>query len=121
MGWKKYLHCFCVLLLIYLFNILHLDSNKTEMKDAERIAFDYLRTDPSHRDTDTPIIKTKQMHEPIHFIGFFGPWDKNFWTVNISRFGQKKYIFFYISQSHLMKQRNQCYMLIIDLKFMQNL
>ena len=53
------------------------------MKDAERIAYDYLRTDPSHRDPDTPIIKTKQMHEPIHFIGFFGPWDRNYWTVKI--------------------------------------
>jgi hypothetical protein len=59
----------------------HLDSNKTEVKDAERIAHDYLNTDPSHRDPDTPIIKTKQMHEPIHFIGFFGPWDRNYWTV----------------------------------------
>lgn len=56
------------------------------MKDAERIAFDYLRTDPSHRDPDTPIIKTKQMHEPIHFIGFFGPWDKNYWTVKDKSF-----------------------------------
>lgn len=64
-------------------NVL-LDSNKTEMKDAERIAYDYLRTDPSNRDPDTPIIKTKQMHEPIHFIGFFGPWDRNFWTVTLS-------------------------------------
>lgn len=52
------------------------------MKDAERIAYDYLRTDPSHRDPDTPIIKTKQMYEPIHFIGFFGPWDRDYWTVN---------------------------------------
>ncbi len=51
------------------------------MKDAERIAYDYLRADPSHRDPDTPIIKTKQMHEPIHFIGFFGPWDRNYWAV----------------------------------------
>jgi hypothetical protein len=51
------------------------------MKDAEQIAHDYLRTDPSHRDPDTPILKTKQMHEPIHFIGFFGPWDRNYWTV----------------------------------------
>lgn len=58
-----------------------LDANKNELKDAEKIAFDYLRTDPSHRDPDTPIIKTKQMHEPIHFIGFFGPWDRNYWTV----------------------------------------
>ncbi|CAF1325577.1 unnamed protein product [Rotaria sordida] len=56
------------------------NSNKTEMKDAERIAYDYLRTDPSHRDSDTPIIKTKQMYEPIHFTGFFGPWDRNYWT-----------------------------------------
>jgi hypothetical protein len=64
-----------------IFYYLNLDSNKTEMKDAERIAYDYLRVDPSHRDPDTPIIKTKQMHEPIHFIGFFGPWDRNYWAV----------------------------------------
>ncbi len=66
---------------IYILN-KNIDSNKTEMKDAERIANDYLRTDPSHRDPDTPILKTKQMHEPVHFIGFFGPWDRNYWTVN---------------------------------------
>ncbi|CAM4856581.1 unnamed protein product [Rotaria socialis] len=59
-------------------------SNKTEMKDAERIVFDYLRTDPSHRDSDTPIMKTKQTYEPIHFTGFFGPWDKNYWTTKSS-------------------------------------
>ena len=68
-------------------NHVYLDSNKTELKDAERIAHDYLQTDPSHRDPDTPIIKTKQTHEPIHFIGFFGPWDRNYWTVkNITCF-----------------------------------
>jgi hypothetical protein len=62
------------------------------MKDAERIAYDYLRTDPSHRDPDTPIIKTKQMHEPIHFIGFFGPWDRNYWTVKNFIY-KKKFVF----------------------------
>ncbi len=66
------------------------------MKDAERIAYDYLRADPSHRDPDTPIIKTKQMHEPIHFIGFFGPWDRNYWTVknllNLNNFFFVNYI-----------------------------
>jgi hypothetical protein len=67
--------------LFLIFKKKHLDSNKTEVRDAERIAHDYLHTDPSHRDPDTPIIKTKQMHEPIHFIGFFGPWDRNYWTV----------------------------------------
>jgi hypothetical protein len=71
---------------VFIWNIFHqincIDSNKTEIKDAERIAYDYLRTDPSHRDPDTPIMKTKQSHEPIHFTGFFGPWDRNYWTVN---------------------------------------
>ncbi|CAF1239030.1 unnamed protein product [Adineta steineri] len=56
------------------------NANKTEMKDAEQIAYNYLRTDPSHRDPDTPIIKTKQMYEPVHFTGFFGPWDRDYWT-----------------------------------------
>jgi hypothetical protein len=91
------------------------------MKDAERIAYDYLHTDPSHRDPDTPIIKTKQMHEPIHFIGFFGPWDRNYWTVN-NLFLLIKFLFISsLSQNHHMKQQNRYYLLIIVQKFMQNL
>jgi hypothetical protein len=93
------------------------------MKDAERIAYDYLHTDPSHRDPDTPIIKTKQAHEPIHFTGFFGPWDRNYWTVN-KRFSiQTKTIFvhLFLSQNHHMKRQNLYYMLIIVQKFMLNL
>jgi hypothetical protein len=66
------------------------------MKDAERIAYDYLHTDPSHRDPDTPIIKTKQAHEPVHFTGFFGPWDRNYWTVNkLFLFKQRQLLFIY--------------------------
>ena len=98
------------------------------MKDAERIAHDYLHTDPSHRDPDTPIIKTKQMHEPIHFIGFFGPWDRDYWTVSNSIFPRSinycfsfcSIVFFYTSRNRPMKNANRVYMLIIDLKSMRN-
>ncbi|CAF1537148.1 unnamed protein product, partial [Didymodactylos carnosus] len=60
------------------------NANKNEKRDAEKIAFDYLKTDPSHRDPDTPIIKTKQGTEPIHFTGFFGYWDREFWNTKSS-------------------------------------
>ena len=98
----------------------NLDSNKIELKDAERIAHDYLHTDPSHRDPDTLIIKTKQMHEPIHFIGFFGPWDRNYWTVRTSIHCQSILISFVYSRNHLMKKPNRIYMLTIVQKFTLN-
>ncbi|CAF0805451.1 unnamed protein product, partial [Didymodactylos carnosus] len=60
------------------------DSNKTEKRNAEKIAIDYLKTDPSHRDPDIPIIKTKQSLEPLHFTGFFGYWDREFWNTKSS-------------------------------------
>jgi hypothetical protein len=94
------------------------------VKDAERIAHDYLHTDPSHRDPDTPIIKTKQMHEPIHFIGFFGPWDRNYWTVKNIIIFPIVFLFnrlcFFFSRNHPMKQQNRYYMPIIIRKFMLN-
>ena len=92
MDWKKYEYNGFYFLQNVFFSTLNLDSNKTEIKDAERIAFDYLRSDPSHRDLDTPIIKTKQAYEPIHFTGFFGPWDKNYWTVTSCHYFCRRFI-----------------------------
>lgn len=98
----------------------NLDSNKIELKDAERIAHDYLHTDPSHRDLDTPIIKTKQMHEPIHFIGFFGPWDRNYWTVRIFIHCQSILVSLVYSRNHPMKKLNRVSMRTIVQKFTLN-
>jgi hypothetical protein len=53
-------------------------SNKQELEESERIAFEYLRTDPSQRSTDIPIVRIRQGSEPPSFTGFFGTWDVNF-------------------------------------------
>ncbi|CAF0715415.1 unnamed protein product [Brachionus calyciflorus] len=51
------------------------NSNKTEKDEIEKIAFDYLKNDPSQRSLDIPIYKIKQDFEPPIFTGFFGHWD----------------------------------------------
>ena len=60
-------------------------SNKEEQKLALEAAQQYLQTDPSGRDVDTPIVVVKQFYEPIHFIGFFGSWNKTLWNVSTSQ------------------------------------
>ncbi|XP_050417985.1 advillin isoform X1 [Patella vulgata] len=56
------------------------DANAQEKKEAERVALEYLKTDPSGRDEDTPIIRIKQGREPPSFTGFFGVWDREMWS-----------------------------------------
>ena len=56
-------------------------SNKQESEESERIAFDYIRTDPSMRGTDLPIFKIRQGMEPSIFTGFFGVWDQTTFQV----------------------------------------
>jgi hypothetical protein len=51
------------------------DSNKQEKEEADRIVFDYLKTDPSQRGTGLPVYKIKQGLEPPIFSGFFAAWD----------------------------------------------
>ncbi|KAK2189393.1 hypothetical protein NP493_107g00027, partial [Ridgeia piscesae] len=41
---------------------------------------EYLETDPSGRDTDTPIFIVKQGYEPPDFVGYFGVWDRELWS-----------------------------------------
>lgn len=53
-------------------------SNKQEIEESERIAFEYLRTDPSQRPTDIPIVRINQGLEPANFTGFFGTWDSHY-------------------------------------------
>jgi len=38
-------------------------------------------TDPSGRDKDTPVYLIKQGLEPPDFIGYFGVWDRDLWSV----------------------------------------
>ncbi|KAJ9589746.1 hypothetical protein L9F63_017048 [Diploptera punctata] len=58
------------------------DSNKEERDKSVRTAMEYLMSDPSSRDENTPIIKVKQGFEPPTFTGFFGIWDTTLWNDN---------------------------------------
>jgi len=42
---------------------------------------DYVETDPSGRDKGTPVFLIKQGLEPPDFIGYFGVWDRDLWSV----------------------------------------
>uniref|UniRef100_T1IV90 HP domain-containing protein n=1 Tax=Strigamia maritima TaxID=126957 RepID=T1IV90_STRMM len=55
-------------------------SNAEERQKAEKTAEEYLRTDPSGRDLNTPIYRIKQGFEPPNFTGFFGIWDRSVWN-----------------------------------------
>lgn len=49
------------------------------------MAQEYLRTHPSGRDLDTPIIVVKQGYEPPTFTGWFLAWDPLNWDVSPGR------------------------------------
>uniref|UniRef100_A0A8C0GU40 Villin-1 n=1 Tax=Chelonoidis abingdonii TaxID=106734 RepID=A0A8C0GU40_CHEAB len=55
-------------------------ANETEKKEAAVMAQEYLRTHPSGRDPDTPIIVVKQGYEPPTFTGWFLAWDPLKWS-----------------------------------------
>ena len=57
-------------------------TQQVEQKGAIDIVFDYLKTDPAGRSTDTTIIKIQQGFEPPTFTGFFGAWNNNLWNVS---------------------------------------
>uniref|UniRef100_A0A8C0IQ61 Villin-1 n=1 Tax=Chelonoidis abingdonii TaxID=106734 RepID=A0A8C0IQ61_CHEAB len=57
-------------------------ANETEKKEAAVMAQEYLRTHPSGRDPDTPIIVVKQGYEPPTFTGWFLAWDPLKWSVS---------------------------------------
>uniref|UniRef100_A0A8D8W0P4 Advillin n=1 Tax=Cacopsylla melanoneura TaxID=428564 RepID=A0A8D8W0P4_9HEMI len=54
-------------------------ANRDEIKESTNLAIEYLKTDPSNRDLDTPIMVIKQGYEPATFRGWFGPWDPDLW------------------------------------------
>ncbi|NWS68532.1 VILI protein, partial [Crotophaga sulcirostris] len=54
-------------------------ANETEKEAAAVMVQEYLRSHPSGRDIDTPIIVVKQGHEPPTFTGWFLAWDPLNW------------------------------------------
>lgn len=84
-------------------------SNKVEKDEAEKIAIDYLRTDPSQRGIDLPIYKIKQGLEPPIFTGFFGNWDANLWTA-------KESVSDYFSIKSELQSKNQPHLFELVLK-----
>ncbi|XP_076316612.1 villin-1-like [Tachypleus tridentatus] len=57
-------------------------ANAEEKRRAMSVAEEYLQTDPSGRESSTPIVKVKQGLEPPNFTGFFGVWDRSLWNKN---------------------------------------
>ncbi|XP_062047778.1 villin-1 [Lepus europaeus] len=55
-------------------------ANEEEKRAAAVTAQEYLKTHPSGRDPETPIIVVKQGHEPPTFTGWFLAWDPFKWT-----------------------------------------
>nr|XP_033792020.1 advillin [Geotrypetes seraphini] len=56
------------------------DANDIEKREALVTAQEYLRTHPSGRDVDTPILIIKQGFEPPIFTGWFLAWDPQKWS-----------------------------------------
>uniref|UniRef100_A0A674HPP3 Villin-1 n=1 Tax=Taeniopygia guttata TaxID=59729 RepID=A0A674HPP3_TAEGU len=57
-------------------------ANESEKEAAAVMAQEYLRSHPSGRDLDTPIIVVKQGYEPPTFTGWFLAWDPLNWDVS---------------------------------------
>ncbi|MEE6488854.1 hypothetical protein FKM82_015415 [Ascaphus truei] len=56
------------------------DANETEKKEAAFTVQEYLKSHPSARDLNTPIIVVKQGYEPPTFTGWFLAWDPFKWS-----------------------------------------
>ncbi|XP_054827115.1 villin-1 isoform X2 [Eublepharis macularius] len=56
------------------------EANETEKEAAAVTVQEYLRSHPSSRDLDTPIVVVKQGCEPPTFTGWFLAWDTLKWT-----------------------------------------
>ncbi|KAG8585521.1 hypothetical protein GDO81_005059 [Engystomops pustulosus] len=56
------------------------EANDTEKNEAVVTAVDYLKTHPSGRDPETPILIIKQGYEPPNFTGWFLAWDPQKWS-----------------------------------------
>ncbi|XP_062058075.1 advillin [Lepus europaeus] len=60
------------------------EANATEKERALLTAQEYLRTHPSGRAADTPILVIKQGFEPPTFTGWFLAWDPHVWSAGKS-------------------------------------
>ncbi|MEE6471775.1 hypothetical protein FKM82_009370 [Ascaphus truei] len=58
------------------------EANETEKKEAPVTAQEYLKTHPSGRDPETPLLIIKQGFEPPIFTGWFLAWDAQKWSVS---------------------------------------
>nr|XP_009857886.1 gelsolin isoform X1 [Ciona intestinalis] len=56
------------------------DSSANEQEKSQQAAEDYLNSDPSSRDSSTPVYKIQQGNEPMSFKGFFQGWDHQLWA-----------------------------------------
>ncbi|KAM3935167.1 advillin [Leptodactylus fuscus] len=56
------------------------EANDVEKKESVATAVDYLKTHPSGRDPETPILIIKQGFEPPNFTGWFLAWDPQKWS-----------------------------------------
>lgn len=55
-------------------------ANETERKMALETVQNYINSDPSGRDPDTPIFQIQQGFEPPNFTGHFHAWDAEKWS-----------------------------------------
>ncbi|KAL4216978.1 hypothetical protein ACF0H5_023435 [Mactra antiquata] len=67
------------------------NAREDEKKEAERLAMEYIKTDPAERDIDTPVYRVKQGYEPPTFTGYFGVWYDDYFEKNqdYKEFGQQ--------------------------------
>lgn len=56
------------------------DARPEEKTMAKDTALEYIETDPTGRDKDTPVYVIKQGYEGPDFTGFFGVWDRDLWS-----------------------------------------
>lgn len=55
------------------------DANEVEKTESVKSAKQYVESDPSGRDKQTPLVLVKQGHEPPTFTGWFLAWDPCHW------------------------------------------
>ncbi|XP_041665859.1 adseverin [Cheilinus undulatus] len=55
------------------------DANEVERTESIKCAKQYVESDPSGRDKQTPLVVMKQGHEPPTFTGWFLAWDPAHW------------------------------------------
>ncbi|XP_034561504.1 adseverin [Notolabrus celidotus] len=55
------------------------DANEVERTESVKSAKQYVESDPSGRDKQTPLVVVKQGHEPPTFTGWFLAWDPSHW------------------------------------------